>query len=217
MTEIRNTAAVGITITSVKRIHGCAVLLLSSGETLSMPRAMLRERPYRSGMPFDRAAFDAFLLERAYSFAMDKAVALLASRSRTEKEISDSLRKNAYPEQTVARVMARLLEAGYLNDADFAERWAASRSSKGLGSRRIRMELRQKGVSQAEIDEALTALDQDDVLSGAIKVAEKSARGKDLSASADRQKILAALARRGYDYATSKEALQHLIQTGSSH
>jgi len=206
-----NASPSALTVSSVKRNQGRAVLTLSNGETVSMPRAMLRERPYRSGMPFDRAAFDALMDERSYPFAMDKAVALLSLRSRTEKEIAESLRKNAYPERTIARVMARLLEAGYLNDAAFAENWAASRTNKGLGARRIRMELRQKGVAQSEIDSALSAIDEDDMLLGAIKTAEKAARGRDLSSPADRQKIMAALARRGYDYAAARQALQSII------
>ena len=136
-----------LAVSFVKRIHGRAMLTLSDGEILSMPRAMLKERPYRVGMPFDKASFDLFLRDRAYPFAIEKAVALLASRARTEKEIVDALKRNAYPEHVIARVMARLHEAGYLNDMDFAEHWAAARTNKGMGSRRIRMELRQKGIS----------------------------------------------------------------------
>ena len=91
---------------------------------------MPQERPYRGGTPFDREAFNSFLRERSYPFAVEKAVALLAMRSRTQQEIADALRKNAYPERTIARVMARLDEAGYINDTDFAEQWAASRTTK---------------------------------------------------------------------------------------
>ena len=50
-----------IKLLSVRRDHGRAALTLSNGETLVMPRAMLKERPYRGGTPFDREAFDAFL------------------------------------------------------------------------------------------------------------------------------------------------------------
>ena len=195
---------------SVHRDHGRATLTLSSGETLAMPRAMLKERPYRSGTPFDREAFGSFLLERSYPFAMEKAIALLAMRPRTQQEIADALRKNAYPERTIARVMARLDEAGYINDSDFAEQWAASRTNKGMGSRRIRMELRRKGVGSEAIDEALSAIDEDDLLSGALKAARKAASGKDLFDPKDRQKILAALARRGYGYTEAKQALDML-------
>lgn len=199
-------------LTGVRRIHGRAVLTLSNGETLSMPRAMLKERPYRGGTPFDRESFSAFLRERAYPFAMEKAVALLASRARTEKEIADALRQNAYPEQTIARVMARLHEAGYLDDEDFAGQWAASRASKGLGARRIRMELRQKGVDPDTIESAISAVDEEERMDGAMKAAQKAARGKDLSLPAERQKVLAALARRGYDFALARAALTQLMQ-----
>lgn len=205
-----------LTISSVKRVHGKATLLLSNGETLSMPRAMLKERPYRGGMPFDRASFDAFLLERAYPFALEKAVRLLASRSRTEKEIVDTLRRNAYPEHAIARVMARLQSEGYINDADFAQHWASVRTSKGMGARRIRGELRNKGISQEEIDDALAAVDADEMLCAAVKAAEKASRGKDLTQPSDRQKVLAALARRGYDFSLAKQALQQLIHQNNT-
>jgi len=203
-----------VTLTSVRRIGGKATLILSSGETLNMPRAMLRERPYRGGAPFDMTAHETFMRERAYAFALEKSIALLASRARTEQEIITALRQNAYPEQAIARVMARLHEAGYIDDADFAGQWASSRASKGMGSRRIRMELRQKGVDPETIDTALSELNANDQFEGALLAARKAARGKQLSLPADRQKVLAALARRGYDFAIAKRALVQLINEG---
>lgn len=127
---------------------------------------------------------------------MEKAVALLAMRSRTQQEIADALRKNAYPERTIACVMARLDEAGYINDTDFAEQWAASRTTKGMGARRIRMELRQKGVDSEAIDEALSAIDHDDMLSGALKAARKAASGKNLADPKDAENFCRACAAR---------------------
>ena len=92
--------------------------------------------------------------------------------------------------------MARLDEAGYINDTDFAEQWAASRTTKGMGARRIRMELRQKGVDSEAIDEALSAIDHDDMLSGALKAARKAASGKNLAdLKRQAEKFFAALAR----------------------
>ncbi len=201
-----------VKVSSVKRDHGKAILTLSNGETRIMPRAMLREHPYKGGMPFDEEAFALFIKERSYPFAMDKAVALLSMRARTEKEIVDALRKNTYPEETIARVMQRLHEAGYINDAQFAAQYSASRISRGLGARRIRMDLRMKGVDVQTIDQVVSQLDAEDILSSAIKAAKKAAHGKDFNDRADRQKILAALARRGYDYQTSKQALNALTE-----
>ena len=205
------TQASPISVTGVRRNQGKANILLSSGDVIVMPRAMLKERPYRAGVPFDPAAHELFIQKRAYAFALDKAVSLLAVRARTEHEIAEALGKCAYPEADIARVMARLLEAGYLSDSDFAQSWASSRASKGLGTMRIRMELRRKGVEQVAIDAAVSSMDRDALLSGAQKAAQKAARGRDLSKNAERQKVLAALARRGYDYSTARQALQWIL------
>jgi len=171
---------------------------------------MLKECPYKSGMPFEPDKHRNLMENRSYHFAMEKAAACLASRARTEKELVDALRKNAYPEHAIAKVMAYLTEAGYMNDMAFAQQWASSRVHKGLGSRRIRQELRQKGISQADIDEAVSDLDEEELLSAAIKIAEKAAKGKDLASPSDRQKVLAALARRGYDYSLARQVLEHI-------
>lgn len=200
-----------IRIISVRREQGKAYLTLSNGSVTTMPRAMLRERPYKSGMAFDEESFKALLKERSYPFAMDKAVALLSMRARTEKEIVDALKRNAYPEETVARVMARLHENGYINDAEFAAQYSSSRVTRGLGTKRIRMDLRFKGVDADVIDEAIQTLDQDEILNSAIKIAQKAARGKDLSERADQQKILATLARRGFDFSVARKALDTIL------
>lgn len=176
-----------------------------------MPRAMLKERPYRGGTPFDRESFDALLRERSYPFAMEKAVALLAMRPRTEKELREALKRNAYPEHTIERVLARMNEAGYINDSDFADQWTASRIGKGMGIQRIRMELRQKGIDASEIDRAFASIDEEDRSAGALKAARKAANGKNLSDPKDRQKVLAALARRGYDYSSARDALSAVM------
>ena len=203
------------TITGVKRVQGKAILILSDGENISMPRSMLKERPYRSGMPFDPVSHTRFIQERAYPFALNKAIALLAVRARTEHEIVQALRANAYPEDAIARTMAKLQDAGYINDRSFAEQWATTRAAKGMGSMRIRMELRKKGLCSDTIDSAVSSMDEDALTSGALLAARKAAKGKNLSLPEDRQKVLAALARRGYSYSLAKETLSQLINDHS--
>ena len=187
-----------------------ASLELSDGQTLTMPRAMLKERPYRGGTPFDRQAFDAFIRNRSYSFAMERAVSLLSVRARTEKELRSALLESAYPQEAIDRVLAYLCEAGYINDLEFASRWANSRISKGMGSRRIQMELRHKGVNHDQIENALENLGDDAQFEAALISARKAARGKNLGLAPDRQKVFAALARRGFDFSLARRAVEHL-------
>lgn len=210
MTLFDSGGAQPLTVASVRREHGRAILTLSTGETLMMPRAMLKERPYRGGVPFDRVAFHALLKNRAYPYAMERAVSLLAVRARTKKELEDALRRCAYPEDAVSRVLAYLEQVGYLDDAGFASQWAASRQAKGLGARRIARELRRKGVDASAVEQTLEGMDDGAQLDAALFAARKAARGRNLDDPRDRQKLLAALARRGFDYALARRTLERL-------
>ena len=59
---------------------------------------------------------------------------------------------------TVARVVARLKEYGYLNDVAFAETYARLRQeNQKFGQRRVRQDLQQKGIHTALIEETLEA------------------------------------------------------------
>lgn len=202
----------GTTLLRVKRQGGRAELTLSDGETLFMPRAMLKERPYRGGVPFDRDAFDAFLRERAYSFALEKAVALLAVRPRSAQEIRAALLARAYPPQTVERVLERLDASGCVDDADFASNWTASRVNRGLGPRRVQMELRRKGIDPETIECAMSHLDEDAQLEAAMLAARKAARGRNLALYPERQRVFGALARRGFGASVAKQAIQRLLE-----
>ena len=77
---------------------------------------------------------------------------------RTEAELRRLMAQRAEPgaagEAAVAAVVARLKEHGYLDDASFAETYARLRQeNEKLGARRVRQELRQKGVRAELIEE----------------------------------------------------------------
>jgi regulatory protein len=61
-------------------------------------------------------------------------------------------------EAHIAAVLVKLHEQGYLNDAAFAETYARlRREHEKLGIRRVRQNLKQKGVASELIDETLEA------------------------------------------------------------
>ncbi|MBV4368903.1 regulatory protein RecX [Erwinia sp. BNK-24-b] len=108
---------------------------------------------------------------------LDRAMRILAMRDHSEAEFRRKLSLSAEraamyaknqaqqpepvtPEQ-IDRVVAWCYESNYLDDARFAERFVASRSRKGYGPQRIRMELGQKGVAKPLIDETLAATEID--------------------------------------------------------
>ena len=90
------------------------------------------------------------------------AVKALGRHMRTEAELRRLMRQRVEPgeggEQVIATAVARLKEHGYLNDRSFAETYARLRQeNEQLGERRVRNDLRQKGVRSELIDETLGA------------------------------------------------------------
>ena len=92
----------------------------------------------------------------------DYAVKALGRRMRTEVELRRLLHQRAEPspagEATIATVITRLKENGYVNDQSFAETYSRLRQeNEKLGQRNVRQKLQQKGVSAPIINETLEA------------------------------------------------------------
>ncbi|PIJ72598.1 recombination regulator RecX [Erwinia sp. OLTSP20] len=60
-------------------------------------------------------------------------------------------------DEEIEQVIAWCHQHDFLNDRRFAERFVTSRSHKGYGPQRIRVELQQKGIDRQLIDEMLAA------------------------------------------------------------
>ncbi len=138
--------------------------------------------------------------------ALDKALRSLALRSRSEKEIVEKLTRDGFTEREIAEAMAKLSEYSLIDDGAFADQWASHRSKRGLGPRRIAMELRQKGIGREQADRAIASLDEDAVQAAADALAERHlAKGGDNA----RRRTMDALFRRGFSYDTAKRAIQN--------
>ena len=92
----------------------------------------------------------------------DYAVKALGRRMRSEAELRRLMKARVAPdasgEAAIVAVVARLKEYGYLNDASFAETYARLRQqNEKLGQRRVKQDLKEKGVADALITETLEA------------------------------------------------------------
>lgn len=98
--------------------------------------------------------------------------------------------------QAVAdRVYDRLVEKGYVDDERFAHYWVENRSqTKGASQRKLRLELRAKGVEGSLIDRLLRETERSDE-SEIQKVIAKKQR-----LYPDRQKFIQYLMRQGFMY-----------------
>jgi len=101
----------------------------------------------------------AFLNEPAL---YDYAVKALGRQMRSEAELrrlmSTRVEPGARGEAAVAAVIARLKDHGYVDDRSFAETYARLRQEdEKLGARRVRQDLRQKGIRAEVVEKAVDA------------------------------------------------------------
>jgi regulatory protein len=112
-------------------------------------------------MPFARKSAKprAFLSEAGL---YDYAIKTLGRRMRTETELRRLMKSRVEPDSNgdaiIAAVTARLKEQRYLDDQSFAETYARLRQqNEKLGQRRVKQDLKQKGVHDALIAETIQA------------------------------------------------------------
>ena len=89
--------------------------------------------------------------------AKEKAFRLLSLRARSVSELRARLKEKGFDDPVVGRVIAYLLERGYIDDGSFARQWARNLAvNRLLGNRRIEMSLREKGIPGELVGEAIT-------------------------------------------------------------
>jgi regulatory protein len=139
--------------------------------------------------------------------AITLALRALGHKERSEREISQWLRERVDDEREVEAAIGALIESGGLDDARFAEAFAADkRELKGWGPERIRGALEARGIGAEHVDSALAAESPGQELDRAVQLLDR--RGARLDSESERSRALSYLARRGYAYETAYEAVR---------
>ncbi len=99
--------------------------------------------------------------QEAFETAHEKALRFIEPRPRSTSEVKRHLVKKQIAADVADHVIIRLIEAGLLDDTAFAKYWVESREQfKPRAARALRFELKQKGLSNAEITEAVGDVDE---------------------------------------------------------
>lgn len=152
--------------------------------------------------------------ERFYN----KALEFLSYRPRSEKEVRDKLKTKQVETQVIEKIIAKLKEKKFLNDEEFAKGWIESRLRfKPRSARLIKLELKQKGISQEIIESRIKnqELGIESDLEQAKKLIEKRiGRVKDLPKQEIYQKLGRFLASKGFGWDTIKKAIDEVLAKG---
>ena len=116
-------------------------------------------------------------------------------------------------DDTVDMVLYKLEKEGLVDDEAFAREWAATRARQQIGRARILRELAQKGVDRESAERAVEALDEEEKDAAAVALAQKLLRRYADEADAKRAmaKLMAAMARRGYDFESARRAVEQAL------
>jgi len=157
----------------------------------------------------------------AYLRAREIAVRLLAIRPRSTAELRLRLRQRRVSEEQARAVLHDLSAAGYLDDLAFARTWITGRiASRPCGVKRLRWELREKGVPAPLIEQAIReALGEGDLLAAeerfALALLERRSHAyRRLTPEARLRRIAGFLERRGFASGTIARLLRTAGRTG---
>ena len=150
-----------------------------------------------------------------YLRAREMAVRLLAVRPRTTAELRSRLRRKGVVADQVGRVIDDLTAAGYLDNPAFARAWVTGRIvSRLFGLRRLRWELREKGLPPPVIEQAIREAFGEE---SSAAVEERCARAvlerrlpayRRLTSEARIRRLAGLLARRGFASSTIARVLR---------
>lgn len=149
--------------------------------------------------------------------ATEYALLFLSYRPRSEKEMSERLKRKGYEPETVAAVIEDLKGMNLINDVQVAKDMAESRlKSRLLGDQRVRQDLIRKGFDKDTAEEAVRGLtadeqagdipDEDERAYQALVRRRKQIREADYRTL--HRRLFGYLSRRGFSYDTIERALQ---------
>jgi regulatory protein len=139
--------------------------------------------------------------------AYELALRALSYKERTESELRGWLVEREVGEAEVDEVIALLAEAGAIDDASFARRYAADkRDLAGWGPERIAQALEGRGVAREHIEAALAGEDEAGQLERAVALLGD--RGICCESERERRRALSLLTRRGYSKELAYEAVR---------
>lgn len=134
--------------------------------------------------------------------AYNQALFFLTPRARSVMETRKNLDKKGFSPGVIDETVSKLTSQGLLNDSEFASLFVENRKRFRPKSRfALGYELKQKGISNAIIEEALADVDEGEAALRAIKT--KINRWQNLDGPTLKKKVMALLRNRGFSYEIS--------------
>lgn len=159
------------------------------------------------GRELSREQFAAIVAEDQRQIGVEAAVAMLARRPRSERDIRRRLKQRRLDDDVIETTVGRLREAKLLDDAEYARSFAESRGRTSPRSQRlIVQELRAAGVDGALAAAAVAEQSDEDA---AYRLAQARMRNlSTLPSDAFRSRLTGLLQRRGFGWDVTRATVE---------
>lgn len=184
------------------RRHRLAQLYIDGEAAVQVDAETLARSGLAVGDALDDEALHALLQASKEHRAHEKALYLLEHRAHSKKELTDKIARAEFDREAAQRAADRMEELGLIDDEDYARRLAQTLFTvKRFGTRRVRQELRLKGIAdeiiEAVLEEFSTDSDETEENIRAILERKYPAAWTDEKV---RRRAVAALQRYGYGF-----------------
>jgi regulatory protein len=146
------------------------------------------------------------------SVARAIALRLLTMAPRTRAQLGEAMARKGVPGEVAEAVLDRFEEVCLVDDEEFARQWVHTRhTGRGLARRALGHELRQRGVEDETVREALGSIDDEAELAAARELVRRRLPAVAGDDPARRIRRLAGLlARKGYGSGVTMRAIREV-------
>ncbi|AYA38245.1 RecX family transcriptional regulator [Hymenobacter oligotrophus] len=145
--------------------------------------------------------------------ALQKIAAYCAYQERSHREVEDKLRSYGLDEDEAGEIIIRLVREKLLDEERFARSFVRGKYRlKKWGRRRIRMELKQRRISEFCIKAGMSEIDGDEYYQNLRELLEKkNALEKESNPLKRRQKLSVYATQKGYEADLIQDALGEIL------
>jgi regulatory protein len=180
-----------------------------------LPSRVAEGMGLEEGAEIDGEGLQRTALEAQAPAAREDTGRYLARSEHTASQLAGYLRGRGYHAPVVESTVRWARRLGYVDDLRYARSYV--RSHRGgrspMGVRRLRMELRKRGVGREDAEEALAGLRDGEMEEELVSSVSK--RYGHLEGEKARRRALGYLSRRGFSYGISRSVVERALGDGA--
>jgi regulatory protein len=177
-------------------------IFLDEKYSFSVDEEVLIKFQLKKGKEIDSLVLSQIQFQDEIQKSFTAALNYLAFRMRSEAEVRLFLKKKETEEPIINEVIHKLYQYNYLNELEFAKAYVRTHVNGGnKGPITLQLELKEKGISEKLIGQALLEYPFDVQVEHAKRLIEKSIKKeKNISERALKQKLEQMLSRKGFSH-----------------